>query len=265
MASAPPGTLPRHLIPEVAHPLMDLNDLSSKLAEYVQADMEVKRVQKRAQKPWEPREPKFPEAPPHWEAVGKVLGMPGPEVAIIMEAVLQDPTNELVIESVRQLILVGKLTVGGQIQEYRSNVVATKRKYESDKQSYERDLERYEHNLGIMDSLKGQRDTLFKDLWTKVVDELQAACVVADHRMRRLHATIHAMMMVMNNNSRYVVLDRTVEDDWLVNVNWPMIYKFKGPHIDTILTTFSKMKVFTSCQSSTSSSASPTDCTSKTP
>jgi hypothetical protein len=231
-------TLPAHV-----SALFNMADVKRRIIKFSEMTVQVQNLTKSTQQPHKPHMPKPRKVDAHWEGLGAATGVDPAEVQIILEDVMRNP-NDMTLPLLRQLLLVGKLTVGESLSEHRGREAERRKTYDAQMAAYETNLARLEGPLAKLRKLTQERDAIYRDMWINIVDELHSHCVVADHKFRRLHPSMATAMRILDRNSKYVVLDRSVPDDWLIEVNWPFIYRFKAPHIDTILGLFDKTGIF---------------------
>lgn len=206
-------------------------------------DSEFMKLQMASRSPYAPGAPKRSLAAPHWETLGEFMKMDPHEVAIIMEHALGNP-SDITRDALRHLLLVAKLEAGEKVGAHRSKIAMVDADFEQRKAKYEKDVVRAERAKERLENLTAERDAVFRTSWTAIVDDFQARCVVADHRMVRLDPTLVKAMRIMVRHSKYVNVDELDPLDPLLTVNWPMLYKFKGPHVATILREFKQAKIF---------------------
>lgn len=210
---------------------------------FMSIDSEYMKLQMAARSPHSPGLPHRPLAAPHWEALGSFMGMDPHEVAIVMEHALGNP-SEITRAALKHLLLVAKLEAGEKVGVHRSKQAVVLAEYERRQAKYEKDTVRAEAAKLKLATLVAERDAVFRGSWVALVDDFQARCVVADHRLSRMDPTLVKALYIVVRHSKHVNINDQDPEDKLLIIDWSMLYRFKGPHVATILREFKHSRIF---------------------
>lgn len=210
---------------------------------FMSIDSEYMKLQMAARAPHPPGLHNRPLALPHWESLGAFMGMDPHEVAIIMEHALGNP-SETTRAALKHLILVAKLEAGEKVGVHRSKQAMVLAEYERRQAKYEKDAVRAEAAKTRLTTLVAERDAVFRGSWVALVDDFQARCVVADHRLCRMDPTLVKALYIIVRHSKHVNVNDLDPNDKLLMIDWSMLYRFKGPHVATILREFKHARIF---------------------